>query len=62
MSLRSYDEARPWAKAIARNVEDHMMPPWDADPGYGPWKNDRSLEPGRDRHHRALGGGGRASR
>ena len=43
MSLRSYDEARPWAKAIARNVEDHMMPPWDADPGYGPWKNDRSL-------------------
>jgi hypothetical protein len=45
MSLRSYDEARPWAKAIARNVEDHMMPPWDADPGYGPWKNDTSLEP-----------------
>ncbi len=20
------------------------MPPWDADPGYGPWKNDRSLD------------------
>ena len=22
-----------------------MMPPWHADPGYGPWKNDRSLAP-----------------
>jgi hypothetical protein len=43
MSLRSYDEARPWAKSIAKSVEDRTMPPWDADPGYGPWKNDRSL-------------------
>jgi hypothetical protein len=43
MSLRSYDEVRPWAKSIAKNVADHVMPPWDADPGYGPWTNDRSL-------------------
>jgi mono/diheme cytochrome c family protein len=44
MSLRSYDEVRPWAKAIAQNVKDLVMPPWDADPGYGPWKNDTSLD------------------
>jgi hypothetical protein len=43
MSLRSYDEARPWAKSIGRYVEDRMMPPWHADRGFGPWKNDRSL-------------------
>jgi mono/diheme cytochrome c family protein len=44
MSLRSYDEVRPWAKSIAKNVQDRIMPPWDADPGYGPWSNDRSLD------------------
>ena len=45
MSLLTYDEARPWAKAIARNVEDRMMPPWHADPSVGRFANDRSLEP-----------------
>jgi len=44
MSLRTYDEVRPWAKSIAQSVADRMMPPWHADPGYGPWKNDRSLD------------------
>lgn len=43
MSLRTYEEVRPWVKAIAKNVETGVMPPWHADPGYGPWKNDRSL-------------------
>jgi hypothetical protein len=43
MSLRSYDEVRPWAKSIARVVADREMPPWDADPGFGPWANDISL-------------------
>lgn len=43
MSLRSYDEVRPWAKSIARVVAEREMPPWDADPGYGPWANDKSL-------------------
>ena len=43
MALRSYDEVRPWAKSIARVVQDREMPPWDADPGYGPWSNDISL-------------------
>ncbi|HVR28349.1 MAG TPA: cytochrome c [Thermoanaerobaculia bacterium] len=43
MSLRTYDEARPWAKSIAQSVQSRTMPPWHADPGYGPWSNDRSL-------------------
>ena len=43
MSLRTYREARPWARSIARAVENRDMPPWDADPGYGPWANDISL-------------------
>ncbi|MCY3972164.1 MAG: cytochrome c [Acidobacteria bacterium] len=43
MSLRTYREVRPWARSIARAVENRDMPPWDADPGYGPWLNDISL-------------------
>lgn len=30
MSLTSYREVRPWAKAIARAVANRVMPPWDA--------------------------------
>jgi mono/diheme cytochrome c family protein len=43
MSLRTWDEVRPWAKAILRAVDAGDMPPWDADPGFGPFVNDRSL-------------------
>jgi len=43
MSLLTYEEARPWAKSIAKYVQEGQMPPWHADPGYGPWKNERSL-------------------
>ncbi len=43
MALRSYDEVRPWAKSIAKAVKNRDMPPWDADPGYGPFTNDISL-------------------
>jgi mono/diheme cytochrome c family protein len=45
MSLVTYDEARPWAKAIAKNVESREMPPWDASPRHqGVFLNERSLE------------------
>jgi hypothetical protein len=43
MSLLSYQEARPWAKAIKAKVSAREMPPWFADPRYGKFKNDRSL-------------------
>ena len=31
MSLLSYQEARPWAKAIREKVRARAMPPWFAD-------------------------------
>ena len=43
MSLTTYEEVRPWIKAIAQNVSERVMPPWHADQGFGPWANDRSL-------------------
>ena len=43
MSLLTYEDARPWARAIRQKVVDREMPPWDADPAVGAWANDRSL-------------------
>ncbi len=43
MSLLTYEDARPWARAIKQKVADRDMPPWDADPQVGTWANDRSL-------------------
>jgi hypothetical protein len=43
MSLLSYQDARPWAKAIRQAVVTKKMPPWFADPKYGHFSNDRSL-------------------
>jgi hypothetical protein len=46
MSLLTYDEARPWAKSIARRVADGTMPPWHASGGTASFANDRSLAAG----------------
>ena len=43
MSLLTYEDARPWARAIREKVAAREMPPWDADPAIGTWANDRSL-------------------
>ena len=43
MALMTYQEVRPWAKSIRQRVIDGTMPPWHADPNYGPFRNDRSL-------------------
>jgi hypothetical protein len=43
MSFMSYDEVRPWAKAIKTAVLTKKMPPWFADPHVGKFSNDRSL-------------------
>src|SRR5437016_11986071 len=43
MSLVGYKEARPWAKAMKAAVVSRKMPPWFADPQYGHFTNDRSL-------------------
>jgi len=43
MSLLTYEEARPWARAILRQVTSRTMPPWGADPAVGHFANDPSL-------------------
>ena len=43
MSLMTYQEARPWARAIKAKVARREMPPWGADPAVGNWRNDPSL-------------------
>ena len=43
MSLLTYKDARPWAKAIATRVADGAMPPWHADPAHGSFSNERRL-------------------
>jgi hypothetical protein len=43
MSLLTYTEARPWAKAIKAAVVTQKMPPWFADPKVGHFINERKL-------------------
>ncbi len=43
MSLLTYKDARPWAKAIREKVATGAMPPWHADPAHGQFLNDRRL-------------------
>lgn len=43
MSFMSYEETRPWARAIARKVEAHEMPPWYATAPTGVFSNERGL-------------------
>jgi mono/diheme cytochrome c family protein len=43
MSLATWQDARPWAKAIRDEVLARRMPPWDAVAGVGDFRNDPSL-------------------
>lgn len=43
MPLITYQQARPWAKAIRESVLIKRMPPWYADSHTGKFSNDRSL-------------------
>ena len=44
MAFTSYQETRPWARSIARQVESGLMPPWHAAPRHaGTFVNERSL-------------------
>ncbi|HKD07487.1 MAG TPA: cytochrome c [Bryobacteraceae bacterium] len=43
MSLMTYEEARPWAKAIRDQVTARRMPPWGPVAGIGDFKGDPSL-------------------
>lgn len=43
MSMMNYDEVRPWAKSIRKEVAALRMPPWHAAEGIGEYSNDASL-------------------
>jgi hypothetical protein len=43
MSLATYRQARPWARAIREELIEQRMPPWPAAPGYGAFSNDIGL-------------------
>src|SRR5215475_7207388 len=43
MSLLTYEQARPWAKAIREQVASGQMPPWHAAESHGTFSNDRRL-------------------
>lgn len=43
MSLATYEEARPWAKAIKEEVLRKRMPPWPAVKGFGDFSNAPAL-------------------
>lgn len=43
MSLLRFEAARPWARAIARQVVAGSMPPWHAAPEHGEFANERRL-------------------
>jgi mono/diheme cytochrome c family protein len=45
MSLRTYQDARPWARSIKQRVAAHQMPPWHINRSVGVqhFKNDMSL-------------------
>src|SRR5437870_10893226 len=44
MSFLTYSSVRPWAKAMKAAVVTRKMPPRFADPQYGHFSNDRSLQ------------------
>jgi hypothetical protein len=44
-SLATYQEARPWAKAIGEEVLRRRMPPWGGVKGFGDFRNDQGLTP-----------------
>jgi len=43
MAFTTYQESRPWAKAIRGAVLQHTMPPWYASPAHGQFRNERRL-------------------
>ena len=55
MSLLTYDQARPWAKSIAKVTHDRTMPPWFANPEHGEFVEDPRLTRPADRDPRIVG-------
>ncbi len=45
MALLTYEQVRPWARAVHEAVALDRMPPWFADPAYGEWSNAHVITP-----------------
>jgi hypothetical protein len=45
MSLMTYDEAFPWAESIRAELVANHMPPWNAEEGFGAFKQVHTLSP-----------------
>src|SRR3954465_15576909 len=43
MYLLTYEEARPWAKAIRDEISERRMPPWHTDAPAGTFHNERLI-------------------
>jgi hypothetical protein len=43
MAFLTYEQVRPWAKAIKEEVHERRMPPWGAMKGFGEFLDDNSL-------------------
>ncbi len=43
MSLLTYEDARPYAKAIKEKISEREMPPWHADAPAGTFLNERRI-------------------
>ncbi len=44
MSLLTFEQTRPWARAIKTAVQSKKMPPWFADENFGHFSNERRLK------------------
>src|SRR4051794_4247735 len=42
-SMVTYEQTRPWARAIRQAVKQQRMPPWFAEASAGAFSNDRRL-------------------
>lgn len=42
-ALQEYDDVFGWADMIAETIANGRMPPWNADPHFGQFKNDRTM-------------------
>ena len=42
-ALTTYEQVRPWAKAIKEEVNERRMPPWGAVKGFGEFRDDQGL-------------------
>ena len=55
MSLLTYEQVRPWARAIKAKVVTREMPPWFADPQHGALCQRSVAQSDRHRHDREVG-------